>query len=569
MKKYRRTFVDDQLVIDSYESVEKYLTNLKERNLESTTALKQWLKDKSELEAVLEEDMAWRYIRMSIDTGNEAHQKAYTFFVSEIQPKLAPIDDALNKKLIACPFVSDLEKDEAFAIHIRSVKSQLELYREENISVQAFLAEKTQEFGAVSGAQSIEHEGETITMQKAGLFLKEQDESLRKKVFEKMADRRCADISTLNELFNTLIQKRTVLAKNAGFENYRDYKFKQMGRFDYTKESCFEFHEAVEQHIVPLVKKIQEQKLNTMGKTMFSPWDTAVNAEGKAPLKPFQSGQEMLNGTIAVFEKINPEFAGFLKTMEEMKHLDLESKPGKAPGGYNYPLYETGAPFIFMNAVGSQGDLSTMIHEGGHAIHSFLTHNLELTAFKSFPSEIAELASMSMELLSMDYWNEFYDDADDLQRAKKEQLQGTITILPWIAQIDAFQHWVYENHEHTEEERTAYWMDLNQRFGTGLVDWSGYEKTLASSWQRQMHLFEVPFYYIEYGIAQLGAIGVWKNSRSDYKQSVADYRTALSLGYTKSMPKVYAEAGVDFKFTGDHICMLADFVASELEKLDA
>ena len=569
MKKYRRSFVDDQLVIDSFESVEKYLNLLLDRKLDSTEALRQWLKDKSELEAVLEEDMAWRYIRMSIDTANEAFQKAYTFFVTEIQPKLAPIDDALNKKFITCPFHAELAKEEAFAIHIRSVKSQLELYREENISIQAFLAEKTQEFGAISGAQSIEHDGKSITMQKAGLFLKEQDESLRKSVFEKMAERRAADITVLDDLFDTLIEKRTELSKNAGFENYRDYKFKEMGRFDYTKESCFEFHDSVEKHIVPLVKKIQKERLSKMNKDQFRPWDTAVNAEGKAPLKPFETGQEMLDGTIAVFEKINPEFSGFLKKMEEIKHFDLESKPGKAPGGYNYPLYETGAPFIFMNAVGSQGDLSTMIHEGGHAIHSFLTHELELTAFKSFPSEIAELASMSMELLTMQYWDEFYHETDDLKRAKKEQLQGTITILPWIAQIDAFQHWIYENYDHTASERTAYWMELNKRFGTGLVDWTGYEGTLASSWQRQMHLFEVPFYYIEYGIAQLGAIGVWKNSKTDFKKAVDNYRAALRLGYTQSMPKVYAKAGIDFNFSGDHICMLADFVELELEKLDA
>ena len=569
MNKYRRSFVDDQLVIDSFESVEKYLTLLLERNLDSIEALRQWLKDKSELEAVLEEDMAWRYIRMSIDTANEEYQKAYTFFVTEIQPKLAPIDDALNKKFIACPFHTALEKEEAFAIHIRSVKSQLELYREENIEIQALLSEKTQEFGAISGAQSIEHDGASITMQKAGFYLKEQDERLRKSVFEKMAARRSSDIADLDTLFDTLIQKRTELAKNAGFDNYRDYKFKEMGRFDYTKESCFEFHDSVEKHIVPLVKKIQQERLAKMNKEIFRPWDTAVNAEGKAPLKPFETGKEMLDGTIAVFEKINPEFSGFLKTMEEMKHFDLESKPGKAPGGYNYPLYETGAPFIFMNAVGSQGDVSTMIHEGGHAIHSFLTHKLELTAFKSFPSEIAELASMSMELLTMEHWDEFYHKADDLNRAKKEQLQGTITILPWIAQIDAFQHWIYENHNHTAAERTTYWMELNKRFGTGQVDWTGHEETLASSWQRQMHLFEVPFYYIEYGIAQLGAIGVWKNSKTNFKESIENYRSALSLGYTKSMPEVYAKAGIDFKFSGDHICMLADFIASELEKLTA
>ena len=569
MKKYRRSFVDDQLVIDSFESVEKYLTLLLDRNLDSAMELRQWLKDKSELEAVLEEDMAWRYIRMSIDTANDAHQKAYTFFVTEIQPKLAPMEDALNKKFISCPFHEELAKEEAFTIHIRSVKSQLELYREENITIQSFLAEKTQEFGAISGAQSIEHDGESITMQKAGLFLKEQDETLRRSVFQKMAARRCQDIGNLDKLFDALIRKRTELAKNAGFKNYRDYKFKEMGRFDYTKESCFEFHDSVEQHIVPLVKKIQKERLRKMDKEIFKPWDTAVNAEGKAPLRPFETGQEMLDGTISVFKKIHPEFSGFLKTMEEMKHFDLESKPGKAPGGYNYPLYETGAPFIFMNAVGSQGDLSTMIHEGGHAVHSFLTHELELTAFKSFPSEIAELASMSMELLSMEFWDEFYDKADDLKRAKKEQLQGTITILPWIAQVDAFQHWIYENHEHTATERTKHWMELNKRFGTGLVDWTGHELTLASSWQRQMHLFEVPFYYIEYGIAQLGAIGVWRNSKTDFKEAVDNYRAALSLGYTKSMPEVYAKAGIDFNFSGDHICMLADFVELELEKLGA
>ena len=569
MKKYRRTFVDDPLVIDSFESIERYLIELLERKLDSLEALKKWLKDKSELEAVIEEEMAWRYIRMSIDTTNDSFQKAYTFFVTEIQPKLAPIDDQLNKQFMGASFLSELEKDPAYAIHIRSVKSQLELYREENIPIQAYLSEKTQEYGAISAAQSIEHNGAQLTMQKAALLLKEQDESLRKVVFEKMATRRDQDVKALNELYSELVKKRTVLAINAGFENYSDYKFKQMGRFDYTKESCFDFHDAVETHIVPLVKKINEAKLEKMSKDKFKPWDTAVDPEGKAPLKPFKTGKEMLDGTVDVFNKIKPEFADFLKTMDKMEHLDLESKPGKAPGGYNYPLYETGAPFIFMNAVGSQGDLTTMIHEGGHAIHSFLSHDLELTAFKSFPSEIAELASMSMELLSMDYWDTFYSDKDDLMRAKKEQLQGTITILPWIAQIDAFQHWVYENHKHTTEERTAYWMELNKRFGTGLTDWNGYENTLASSWQRQLHLFEVHFYYIEYGIAQLGAIGIWKNSKENYSEAVSKYRHALSLGYTKPMPEVYAQAGIDFKFSSTHICALAQFIESELEKLDA
>ena len=566
--KNRRSFVDENLLIDSFESVENYLNTLLTKKIESKEELRQWLKDKSELEAVLEEDMAWRYIRMSIDTTNEEYSKAYNFFVSEIQPKLAPFDDKLNKKLMSCEYVNDLENDSAYKIYFRGVRSQLELYRDENVPIQAFLNQKSQEFGAISGAQSVEHKGETLTMPQASILLKEQDEALRKTIFEKIASRRSQDIDALNELFTVLIAKRTELAKNAGFENYRDYKFKDMGRFDYTKESCFDFHKAVEKHIVPLVKTIQQKKLIKLGKDQFRPWDTAVNPDGKAPLKPFKNGKEMLDGTISVFEHVNSKFADFLRTMQHMKHLDLESKPGKAPGGYNYPLYETGAPFIFMNSVGSHNDFTTMVHEGGHAVHSFLTHELELTSFKSFPSEIAELASMTMELLTMNYWNDIYSNEDDLIRAQREQIEGTLTLLPWIAQIDAFQHWIYENPEHSLEERTAYWMQLNTRFGTGLVDWTGYEKILESSWQRQLHLFEVPLYYIEYGIAQLGALGIWKNSKSNTEQAVQDYTHAMTLGYTKSLPEVYETAGISFDFSSGHICNLAEFIESELEKLD-
>ena len=566
--KNRRSFVDENLLIDSFESVENYLNTLLTKKIESKEELRQWLKDKSELEAVLEEDMAWRYIRMSIDTTNEEYSKAYNFFVSEIQPKLAPFDDKLNKKLMSCEYVNDLENDSAYKIYFRGVRSQLELYRDENVPIQAFLNQKSQEFGAISGAQSVEHKGETLTMPQASILLKEQDEALRKTIFEKIASRRSQDIDALNELFTVLIAKRTELAKNAGFENYRDYKFKDMGRFDYTKESCFDFHKAVEKHIVPLVKTIQKKKLIKLGKDQFRPWDTAVNPDGKAPLKPFKNGKEMLDGTISVFEHVNSKFADFLRTMQHMKHLDLESKPGKAPGGYNYPLYETGAPFIFMNSVGSHNDFTTMVHEGGHAVHSFLTHELELTSFKSFPSEIAELASMTMELLTMNYWNDIYSKEDDLIRAQREQIEGTLTLLPWIAQIDAFQHWIYETPEHSLEERTAYWMQLNTRFGTGLVDWTGYEKILESSWQRQLHLFEVPLYYIEYGIAQLGALGIWKNSKSNTEQAVQDYTHAMTLGYTRSLPEVYETAGISFDFSSGHICNLAEFIESELEKLD-
>ncbi len=520
------------------------------------------------MEAVLEEDAAWRYIKMTIDTRDEALSNAYTFFVTKIQPELAPFEDQLNQKLVNSPYFAELDTDQAHHIYFRSVKTALELFREENIEIEAELNEKSQQYGSISAAQTIEHEGEQITMQKASSLLKEQDETLRKTVFEKMAVRRAEDAQKLDDLYTELVQKRHQLAMNAGFENFRDYKFQSLGRFDYTKEDCFNFHNAIKKLIVPMVKTIQQEKLNKLGKTQFKPWDADVDPDGKAPLKPFSTGEELLNGSIAMFDKIDPYFGNCLRTMDEMGHLDLDSKAGKAPGGYNYPLYEIGVPFIFMNSVGAQRDLVTMVHEGGHAVHSFLSRDLELTGFKSLPSEVAELASMSMELLTMNLWNEFYKDELELNRAKKDQLETILKILPWIAQIDEFQHWVYENPTHSVEERHAKWVSISKEYGTGLTDWTGFEAVQKTAWQRQLHLFEVPFYYIEYGIAQLGALGVWKNSMTNFQQAIDAYKAALSLGYTKSIPEIYATAGIRFDFTEAYLKELADFVQAELSSLN-
>ena len=268
-----------------------------------------------------------------------------------------------------------------------------------------------------------------------------------------------------------------------------------------------------------------------------------------------------------MFDTIDGYFGDCLRTMEEMKHLDLDSKQGKAPGGYNYPLYEIGVPFIFMNAVGAHRDLVTMVHEGGHAVHSFLSRKLKLTGFKNLPSEVAELASMSMELLSMDHWDELYHDSEELKRAKVEQLETMLKLLPWIAQVDEFQHWLYENHEHSTKDRTTKWMELNAEYGTGLVDYTGYEDIISSSWQRQLHIFEVPFYYIEYGIAQLGAIAVWKNSLENKDAAIQNYKQALSLGYTRSIPEIYSAAGIRFDFSEDYLNELASFIQGKIVKL--
>jgi oligoendopeptidase F len=564
LQKAARQFLPEDLVITEFGVLAPYFQELLDREIKTLSDFDHWLKDRSELDAVLEEDLAWRYIRMSISTQDEALREAYTYFVTQIQPELAPLEDQLNQKLMALPYL-DQRADSAHQIYFRSVRTALDLYREENIALEAALNEEAQQYGAISAAQTIEHDGKNLTMQQAALLLKEQDESLRQTIYEKMAAVRRKDREQLDALYTSLIQKRHQLALNTGFENYRDYKFVAMGRFDYTKADCFAFHEAIKTHIVPLVKGFQAEKLSKLGKERFKPWDLDVDPEGKPALKPFQTGAEMLSGTIAMFERIDPYFGDCLRVMDQLGHLDLDSKPGKAPGGYNYPLYEIGVPFIFMNAVGTQRDLETMVHEGGHAIHSFLSRDLSLTAFKNLPSEVAELASMSMELLSMPQWTEFYEPQAHA-RAMREQIEGTLKVLPWIAQIDAFQHWIYENPTHTLEERSAYWTQLASDFGTGLTDWTGYEDLVQSAWQRQLHLFEVPFYYIEYGIAQLGALGVWKNSLENYPTAIANYKKALALGYTTSMSNIYETAGVPFDFSSERLQTLATFIQEQLKK---
>ncbi|WP_341901381.1 M3 family oligoendopeptidase [Fluviicola taffensis] len=544
-----RKFVSPDFTCESWKSVEGYLLDLQKRDISSKESFKQWLSDKSELEAVLEENMAWRYIRMTINTLDEKLTESYQFFVTEIQPNLAPFEDSLNQKMMASPFVKELAADKAYSIYFRGVQSALELFREENIALETELSTLSQQFGAISGKQMITYQGKELTMPQASNFLKDPNETVRKEVYDLITTRRLQDRGALDDLFNLLIQLRNKVAKNADCVDYREYKFKALGRFDYTVEDCLAFHDAIEKLIVPIVKQLNLKKLEKLGKPKLKPWDTEVDPDGLAPLKPFENGTELLDKSITVFQKLDTYFGDCLKTMKTGGFLDLDSKAGKAPGGYNYPLYESGIPFIFMNAAGAQRDLTTMVHEGGHAVHSFLSRDLELTGFKSLPSEVAELASMSMELLTMELWSEFYTNENDLRRAKLEQLESVVKVLPWIAQIDAFQHWIYTHPTHSTEERTREWLNLSKRFGTGLVDYDGYEAVLESSWQKQLHLFEVPFYYIEYGIAQLGALGVWNNYKKNPAKALNDYKNALSLGYTKSIPEIYETAGLKFDFS--------------------
>ena len=566
IQKLKHSFLPEHFSLTDWATLEPYFIQLQNREINSSEDLEQWLKDMSEMEAFISEDACWRQVRMTCDTENKTLEEAFNFFFMEIQPKIQPYADILNKKLVECPFTKELDQEKYFT-YLRSVKKSIDLFREANIPLQAEAAVLQQQYGTIAGKMMIEQDGQEYTLQQAGKFLESEDRNVRETVYKKIAERRLVDKEPLNELFSKLVALRHQVALNAGFSNYRDYKFAEMGRFDYTPASCFQFHEAVKKEVVPLVNQIYQEQQQRLGLDTMRPWDTEAEPAGIEPLRPFTDGRDLLDKSIKCLDALNPFFGDCLRKMDKLNHLDLDSRKGKAPGGYNMPLAESGAPFIFMNAASQMSDLTTMVHEGGHAIHSFLAHELELTGFKEYPTEMAEVASMSMELFTMDHWDVFFDNEEEMKRAKRHQLERVITIFPWIATIDKFQHWVYENPGHSIEERKENWLRILNEFATSAIDYSGLEAFRSYNWQRQLHLFEVPFYYIEYGIAQLGAIGMWKQYRDNPEKALENYMKGLSLGGTKTLPELYSAAGIDFDFSPEKISELMIFVKNELEKL--
>jgi oligoendopeptidase F len=561
-----RQYLPESFTVTDWAAIEPYFIELCDRAIESGQELERWLLNRSELESVLSEDLAWRYIRMTCDTQEQARAEAFQYFVSEIEPHVAPYDHALNEKLIASPYLPDLDPAQ-YRVFIRSVRQALEIYRSENIPLKTETSTKQQQYAATVGAMTVTLDGEEITLPRAADRLKNTDRAVREEAWRAIQARRLQDAKPLDALFTELIGLRHKMALNAGFSNFRDYMFAALGRFDYTPQDCFDFHQAIRETVVPLIDDIDLERRQDLNLPELRPWDLDVDVSGKAPLRPFETGAELLEKTITVFQNLDPFLGDCLRTMRQMGHLDLESRKGKAPGGYNYPLDETGVPFIFMNATSSLRDVVTMLHEGGHAVHSFLTRRLPLSADKHPPSEVAELASMSMELMSMDQWDVFFTDPDELRRAKKTHLESVLETFPWVATIDKFQHWVYEHPHHSEEERHQRWTEIFDEFNQRTVSWKGLENFKPYLWQKQLHLYEVPFYYIEYAMAQLGAIAVWRNYRQNPQQGLEAYKRALALGYTAPIGEIYAAAGIRFDFSTTYLRTLADFVHDEMTRL--
>ncbi|MBN2893681.1 MAG: M3 family oligoendopeptidase [Bacteroidales bacterium] len=553
------------LKIENWADLLPFYNNLNNRDISSEKELETWIKNRSDLGAIIDEDVAWRYIKMTCDTENEQIRTHFEKFVNEIQPEISKIENDLNIKFAKSPYFEKL--DDNYTILKRSVKNEIELFREENVPIQAELETMTQNYGKITGAMTVHFNDKELTLQQAANFLKEPDRKIREAVYFLINERRYQNLDELNDLLTELIKKRHQIALNAGFENFRDYMHIERERFDYSVQDVLNFDESIKTQLMPVIEQLTIHRQKSLNLSELKPWDLDVDVSGKSALKPFETTTEFVDKTIKCFTKVRPKYGEFLKIMNENGFLDLESRKGKAPGGYNYPLMVSNIPFIFMNATSNVRDLETIVHEGGHAIHAFMAKDLELTEYKHTPSEIAELASMSMELISMEHWDVFFENSEDLKRAKIHQLEGVISVLPWVATIDKFQHWLYINPNHTIEERMKAWGKIHSKYSSKNIDRKDTEKFFFATWQKQLHIFEVPFYYIEYAISQLGAIAIWKNYKASPEETLNKYEKALSLGYSKPLPVLYETAGIKFDFSAEYIGELVEFVYSELKKL--
>jgi oligoendopeptidase F len=571
-------FVPAQIDCTRWESIEPLARALLERPVVTLPELEDWLVDRGELEAAIAEAGNLLYINMTCDTEDSGAQSAYASFIETIPPKYKPLSFELDRRQgeLSERLGLPARPGDRYEVLTRGVKVEAELYRAENVPIQTELALLSQKYDQVCGAMSVHFQGQERTLPQMARYQEETDRSVREAAWRAVAERRLRDREELDGIYDQMITLRHTVATNAGFRDFSGYAFKEKHCFDYGERECRAFHEACEQAVVPLVRRLSEQRREKLAVAQLRPWDLAVDIKGRPPLRPFEGGRELQTKCVEVLRRLDPRLGSMLASMGDGSNtrgvksgesLDLDSRRGKAPGGYQSMLERRRMPFIFMNAVGLSNDVTVMLHEAGHAFHSMLAKQEPLLAYRSAPIEFCEVASMSMEMLTLPHMEVVYPKAEDLARARRQQLLRSITILPWIAQIDAFQFWVYANPTHTREQRTRRWLELDERFGVG-ADWSGLEAARQSLWHRQLHLFNVPFYYIEYGIAQLGALQLWLISlERSPREAVELYLRAMSLGGSRPLPRLFEAAGLKFDFGPETVKRLTDRVEAELEKL--
>lgn len=531
--------------------LEGIFNRLQDRLTECRTAtgLEDWLEAYGEVQGAIDQERNLRYIAMTCQTDDSEREQAYLKFVEVVDPWLKPRYFELNRQLVAHPAFSHLP--DYYRIFRRSTQTQVDLFREKNVDREKEESKLSQNYQKIIGAMTVNFDGRDQTLPQLSRVLEETERSRRQQAWELIVSRRLQDKEKLEEIFQDLLQLREEIAQEAGFADYRAYKFTQNERFDYSPEDCLQFHDSIEKYIVPLVRSMQEERKTKLGYPTLRPWDLSVDPDQNPPLRPFHDIAELIGKTHSIFGNLDKRLADYYELMIEHELVDLENRRGKAPGGYQCTLSESRLPFIFMNAVGMQRDVETLLHEAGHAFHALAAREEKLFSYRGAPIEFCEVASMSMELLAAPLLTEFYD-SDEVNRARRDHLEGIIKVFPWIATVDAFQHWVYTHPGHLRAERSKFWSGLMDRFG-GAEDWTGYEEARSSAWHRQLHIFELPFYYIEYGIAQLGALQIWVKSLKDPKAALEGYFSGLSCGGRNPLPELFSASGIKFDFSEETI----------------
>lgn len=558
-----------------WETFAPFFEELGKRPLTSEN-LRQWLTDWSDLTRLFFEAASLIYIEKSQDTTDKEKEQAFLDLINDVYPQAQVAIQTLKERLLAVDSTSEALHD--MALVLRNMENEASLFREENIPLFTKAAKLENEYDKVTGSLKAEWDGEEKNLSQLGFFLDDNDRLVRQKAWQTIADLWLSEREGLNGIYGELLTLRQQIAHNAGLPDYRAYAFREKGRFDYTPEDCLTFHEAIETAVVPAVHRILERKKSRLGYEALRPWDwvpekgSMVADSGGEPLRPYQGQEALVQHTLNIFSRLDPQLSSYFATMAEDGLLDLDTRSGKALGGYCSSLPLRNRPFIFMNGVGSHDDVQTMLHEAGHAFHVFETAELPLIWQTEPPMEFCEVASMSLELLAAPYLTNqqggFYTSPQAAQ-ARIEHLEGIITFLPYMAVVDAFQHWVYTHPQEAAaaDQCDAVWDKLYGRFIPG-IDWAGYEESKKTGWHRKPHIFTSPFYYIEYGMAQVGALQVWRNSLQDPVKALTDYRRALSLGGTKTLPELFASAGAEFRFDTAMLTDLVDLIEETTAALE-
>jgi oligoendopeptidase F len=549
----------------TWDDIAPYFQWLEDRPLDTSNA-EDWLADWSRLEELIWDAASRTGVAFTTDTADPDKEAAYLRFTSEISPQAEEQSVRLGKRLLESGFVRD-----DLVTTLRRFQNQLDLFREQNVPLETELAKLNAQYQKITGAMTVEWDGEEKTLPQIQPYLLDTNRDVRERAMRLIAQPYIEARDELASLFTQQYELRQEVARNAGFDNYRDYVFREKNRFDYTPEDCESFHRAVEETVVPAVARILDRRRQKMGLETLRPWDVYPDPEGKPALKPFDSVDEFVERAVRIFDQVDPVLGGYFDQMVEKQLLDLDSRKGKAPGGYCTSFPASGLPYIFMNSVGIGDDVTTLLHEAGHAFHVFEAHKQPLIWQRHPGSEMAEVASMAMELLTAPYLARdsggYYSD-DESRRARIEHLDALLRLLPHVASVDAFQHWIYTSGQGADADaRDAAWLDIRNRFDTG-VDWTGLDPERTARWYLQLHIYLYPFYYIEYGIAQLGALQVWRNALGDPASALAAYREALSLGATRSLPELFEAAGAKLVFDSDTMGELVALVEQQIAELE-